>query len=90
MILSDALKIRHKKINNKCLLLDAETQNAINRALLIGLDSYGEIERITDELKGFDIATTVQIPAQVRPTHPTGANDTIGVFAEALRYMQQV
>lgn len=90
LIVSDALRIRHAKINNKWLILDAETQNAINNALLIGLDSYGEIERVTDELKGFDIATTVRIPDSVRPTHPTGANDTIGVFAAALRYMQPV
>lgn len=88
LIVSEALRIRHEKINNRCLLLDAGTQNEINYALLIGLESFGEIERVTDELKGFDIATTVRIPNSVRPTHPTGSNDTIGVFAAALRYMQ--
>jgi len=58
---------------------------------LIGLDSYGEIERIDDEFGKIDsFAKGNPIPETIRPIHPTGANDTIGVFAEALRYMQQV
>ena len=91
LILSEALRIRHEKINNKCLLLDAETQNAINHALLIGLDSYGEIERIDNAVSISDRCSTIdRIPDSVRPIHPTGSADTIGVFAAALRYMQQV
>ena len=89
--IADALKIRHEKINNKCLLLNAETQNVINHALLIGLDSYGEIERICDEVNKSGIAQSKeQIPDSVRPVHPTGENNTIGIFVIALRYMQQV
>ncbi|MBX3640646.1 MAG: hypothetical protein KF888_09050 [Nitrosomonas sp.] len=89
LILSEALRIRHKKINND-FLLDAEQKKVITDALLIGLESFGEIERVTDELKGCDMAATVKIPNSVRPFHPTGSNDTIGVFAEALRYMHLV
>lgn len=91
LILSEALRIRHEKINNKCLLLDAETQSAINNALLIGLESYGEIERISNEVGVEDLCpSSGRIPDSVRPIHPTGSADTIGIFATALRYMQQV
>lgn len=75
--------------NEKELILGIEEQKTIIKALLIGTDSYGEIERIDDEVKGFDIVNTIQIPDSVRPIHPTGSNDTIGLFAEALRYMHQ-
>ncbi len=89
LILSDALRIRYEKIDNKWLILDAETQNAINNALLIGLESYGEIERISNEVGAADLCTgSDRIPDSVRPIHPTGSADTIGVFAAALRYMQ--
>lgn len=89
LIISDALRMRHQKISNKEIILDIEQQKEVNYALLIGLESFGEIERIIDELKGFDIASTVQIPELVRPIHPTGSNDTISTFATALRFMQQ-
>ncbi len=77
--------------NDKKLILDVEQQKAIINALLIGLESYGEIERICDEVKGADYCPNVyKFPDSIRPIHPTGANNTIGVFAAALRYMQQV
>lgn len=89
IVIADALRIRHEKINNS-LILDTEQKKVITDALLIGLGSFGEIERIDDEVQGFDLARTVQIPDSVRPTHPTGSNDTIGLFAEALRYMHPI
>lgn len=89
LILSEALRIRHQMLNNG-LLLNAEQQKEINQALLIGLDSFGEIERISDEVGKFDlVASESQIPVSIRPIHPTGANDTISAFATALRYLQQ-
>ena len=77
--------------NDKELRLGIEEQKAIIDALLIGLESYGEIERICDEVKGADYCPNVyKFPDSIRPIHPTGSADTIGVFAAALRYMQQV
>ena len=87
-VLSEALRDRHNK-NNR-LFLDTEQQKAINHALLIVLDSFGEIERISDEVGKFDlVASESLIPESIRPIHPTGSNDTISTFATALRFMQQ-
>lgn len=73
------------------LKLCPEAQKAIIHALLIGLDSYGEIERISNEVKiAVHCPNTYRLPDSVHPIHPTGSADTIGVFASALRYMQQV
>ena len=90
LILSDALKIRHEKINNG-LLLNAEQQREINRALLIGLDSFGEIERVTNAIKMTENLTGIgKLPKSVHPLHPTGSTDTVGMFVAAMRFMQQV
>ena len=76
--------------NNKELKLGIEEQKAIINALLIGLESYGEIERICDAVLTADhCPNAYKLPDFVRPIHPTGSADTIGVFAAALRYMQQ-
>lgn len=90
-VIADALRMRHKMINNDCLILDAEQQKGINYALLIGLESFGELERINDEVGKYDLVPSLEkIPESIRPIHPTGANDTISAFAAALRYMQPV
>lgn len=91
LILSEALRIRHEIKNNGGLLLDNEQQEEITKALLIGLGSFGEIKRINDEVGKYELVPSMgKLPESIRPTHPTGANDTIGVFADALRFMQQV
>ncbi|MBL8500468.1 MAG: hypothetical protein LZF85_07980 [Nitrosomonas sp.] len=87
LIISEALRIRHKKINNG-LLLGAKQKKVIADALLIGLESYGEIERIDNAVSMADVSTNGCLPDSIRPIHPTGSADTIGVFAAALRYMQ--
>lgn len=58
----------------------------IREALLIGLESFGEVERVIDRFKLLDMAGS---PADngLQPLHPTGASDTIGVFATALRIL---
>lgn len=67
----------------------AEHQESIRRiraALLIGLESFGEIERVIDlhqMLSGFAEAPDPDL----RPLHPTGTPNTIGVFACALRLL---
>ena len=61
----------------------------IRNALHIGLASYGEIERLTNsyglaELSGKRPAT------DLKPIHPTGAPDTVSMFANALRYVDML
>ncbi|MCC7042072.1 MAG: hypothetical protein IT516_17335 [Burkholderiales bacterium] len=60
----------------------------IRQALLIGLASYGEVERLDDEYSrvkefGNDVDT-------LKPTYPTRApvGDSIALFAEALRTLE--
>lgn len=59
----------------------------IREALLIGLESFGELERVIDQ---FQLLESCGRPAskELRPIHPTGAPDTIGVFAAALRLLE--
>ena len=90
LIISEALRIRHKKINNG-LLLGAKQKKVIADALLIGLESYGEIERVNNELRiaeqNLDIG---RLPYSLQPIFPLSSDYPIGVFTAALRYMQQV
>jgi hypothetical protein len=68
------------------LTLDESTRRTIINALLIGLESYGEVDRLTEAA---DVAehldNGLKIPDTLRPIHPTGSSDTIGMFTSALR-----
>ena len=60
---------------------------AIRRALLIGLDSFGEVERVASEFHGYE--KMGMTPADgLLPIHPTGSPCTIGEFAAALRELE--
>lgn len=77
--------------NKNELILNAEQQEAIVRALLIGLESFGEIERLEDAVSRYrDAPIGDKLPNKFLHIHPTESADTIGVFAAALRYMNQV
>ena len=69
------------------LTLEPDQIKIIINALLIGLDSYGEIERLESAAGVLEICKS-EIPESLRPIHPTGSADTIGVFAAALRFLQ--
>lgn len=56
---------------------------AIRHALHIGLDSFGEIERVRD-LHEFMERTDAPASEVLKPRHPTGCGDTIGTFVNAL------
>ena len=71
----------------KLLSLDEEQITAIRRALLIGLDSFGEIERLQNVVELNNIGQR-HTPDNLRPLHPTGAANTISDFAAALRYLE--
>ncbi|MCB2263866.1 MAG: hypothetical protein LGR52_13180 [Candidatus Thiosymbion ectosymbiont of Robbea hypermnestra] len=69
---------------NSTRTLNDETIVRIRDALLIGLAAYGEIERL------FNAQTTqarvgVAVKEDLRVIHPTGAEDTVSRFADALR-----
>ena len=68
------------------LVLDDDQRKAVTYALLIGLDSYGEIERLINSAELAKMCD-IQIPDNMQPIHPTGSSETIGAFAAALRYI---
>jgi len=65
-------------------LIDLETCRAIRKALIIGLSSFGEIERLDNAYSLHAEIAGDPIPDSLRPLHPTGAADTVGHFAAAL------
>lgn len=75
------------KITND-LTLEYDQLQVIIDALLIGLDSFGEIERLDNAVDILEVSK-IEVPELLRPKHPTGAADTVGVFATALRLLQQ-
>lgn len=66
--------------------LDAEAIKAIRYALIVGLDSFGEIERVRN-YAGFMGKHKDPLPDDAIPAHPTGSDETIGAFACALAYL---
>lgn len=90
LIISEALRIRHKTINNG-LLLGAKQKKVIADALLVGLESYGEIERVNNELRVAEQNPDIgRLPNSLQPIFPLSSDYPIGVFTAALRYMRQV
>lgn len=59
----------------------------IREALLIGLECFGEVERVIDAHRMHGSHGTA-LADGLLPLHPTGAPDTIGVFACALRLLE--
>ena len=71
----------------KDILDIAEDVKTIRRALLIGLECFGEVERIIDRHTTLSMLFEKPDP-KLLPMHPTGAPDTIGDFAAALRTLE--
>lgn len=65
-------------------LIDLETCRLIRKALMIGLSSFGEIERLGNAYSIHVGIANEEVPDDLRPMHPTGAADTVGDFADAL------
>ncbi|GKS69689.1 hypothetical protein W03_16930 [Nitrosomonas sp. PY1] len=86
--------IENNKPEENYLRLDKEQRKAINRALLLGLASYAEIERLVDvhqlEAMLLEAKGKPEIPKQLRPIHPTGSIETLDEFVGALRYINAV
>ncbi len=70
------------------LTLEHDQRQLIIDALLIGLNSYGEIERLDNAVDILEKISKIEVPESLRPIHPTGAADTVSLFATALRFLQ--
>ncbi len=68
--------------------LEQDAVDHIRNALLIGLASYGEIERLLNHVETME-ACGVETPKELTPIHPTGSADTVGMFAEAIRMVDR-
>lgn len=66
------------------LVFDQEQVKRIRQALLIGLASYGELERV---INWSDTQKELGCETDLKPLHPTGSADTVSLFAEALTYV---
>jgi hypothetical protein len=61
--------------------------SAIRRGLLIGLASFGEIERLQSAQDLRKICDK-PIPEDLRVIHPTGRGDTVCELSEALLFLE--
>ena len=75
-----------EKPDPNMLALDREDAEAIIDSLLVGLSSFGEVERVRD-LFGVYCSVGHDLPKDLMPLHPTGTSDTIAQFANALRLL---
>lgn len=69
--------------------LNEEEVTMVRRALLVGLESYGEIQRLQNAVELCKMAGE-SVPKQMKPFDPTGSADTICDFAEALLVMGKI
>ena len=65
-------------------VIDADTLELVVDMLLVGLQSFGEIERLLNAAKLQELAGE-PVPEMMRPIHPTGDAETVSRFADALR-----
>ena len=75
------------------IAISTEDIRELRSVILIGLSSFGEVDRLRDEVAGLDAAldaAQIPYPGALRPIHPTGSNDTISQFAEALRILERL
>lgn len=64
-----------------------ESIRIIRNALHLGLESFGEIERLIDEYETHRKCAG-SLPTSLLPLHPTGSANTVGEFAAALRTLE--
>lgn len=67
--------------------LNADEVALVREMLLIGLASYGEIERLRNVVELAKIFKE-KFPEELNPIHPTGSADTVSDFADALRCLK--
>lgn len=69
-------------------LSDPDFCRDIRKALIVGLHSLGEIERLDNAYRIHAELAGESIPDDLCPIHPTGSADTVGTFANALSYLE--
>ena len=69
-----------------CHQINLESIRAMRKALITGLASYGEIERLSDKWECLELVGETPND-ELKPVHPTGNADTVGDFASALAYL---
>lgn len=74
---------------NSTLELDQEAISVIRDALIIGLDSVGEIQRLTGNAQ-FMKHCGKELPQEVLPIDTVCTDDAISRFANAFRYLECV
>jgi hypothetical protein len=69
--------------------ISGEDVELIREMLLVGLASYGEIEKT---ISAFDLAAlrTAPVSDGARPAHPTGESDTVAKFAAVLHCLHRL
>ena len=68
-------------------VLDHDQIKCIRTALLVGLESYAETERLQHAVSLYEM-TGRELPSdELRPLHPTGSAETLCEFVAALRYL---
>ena len=77
-------------VPTRSLDITMDSVRAIRHALHIGLDSFGEVERVTDRYDTLAGIFKQPVDQDLRPIHPTGTADTVGRFAEALRALEHI
>jgi hypothetical protein len=80
------MKMADMTVDQKQLLEQIRT---IRHALHIGLESFGEVERVIDQYEGTKGSGGVLDPL-LRPVHPTGTSNTVSAFAAALRELDMI
>lgn len=70
------------------LAIDRDTMECIKDAVLLGLEAWGEVDKVT---RRFDThrALGLELPRDVRPHEISSETDTTARFATALRLIEQ-
>ncbi len=74
-------------MNNPTHTIDQSSIDAIREALVIGLTSFGEIDRLTEETKLLQ-AIGKPVPEQMLPMHPTACIGTVSTFSAAFMELE--
>lgn len=72
---------------SEAITLELDQANAVLDALLIGLASYGEIERTIDAFETL-CSGPLKPAKELRPLHPTGSANTVAEFATAISLLR--
>lgn len=79
---TEAADSRERRVESK-YVLEHDQVKEIRHVLLIGLASFGEIERLSNARDLYEIGGE-KVPEDLSPVHPTGNADTASLFAAAL------